>query len=70
MKEPTRQAMMDAARNMGDVSIGLLLPGITLTTKADGDIYPIESLQLFQFDGETYQPVGDVVSYEGKTPKI
>ena len=70
MQQPSRPAMMDAARNMSDVSIGLLLPGITLTTEPDGDIYPIESLQLFQFDGETYLPIGDVVSYEGKTPKI
>ena len=58
MKAPTRQAMIDAARNMSNVELGLLLPGITLTTNGDGDIYPIESLQLFQFDGERYQPVG------------
>jgi branched-chain amino acid transport system substrate-binding protein len=70
MKAPSRQAMMDAARNMKQVEIGLLLPGITLTTDGQADIYSIESLQLFQFDGERYQPVGDVVSYEGKTPKI
>lgn len=70
MKQPTRQAMMEAANNMNKVSIGMLLPGITLTTKRDaGDIYPIESLQLFRFDGEKYQPLGGLVSFEGKTPK-
>lgn len=69
MKQPTRKAMMDAAHNMNKVSVGLLLPGIALTTKSDSDIYPIESLQLFRFDGEKYQALGGVVSFEGKTPK-
>lgn len=69
MKQPSRPAMMEAARNLNKVSIGLLLPGITLTTKGDSDIYPIESLQLFRFDGEKYQPLGGLVSFEGKTPK-
>lgn len=70
MKQPTRRAMMDAAHNMNKVSIGLLLPGITLTTNgATGDIYPIESLQLFRFDGEKYQPLGGVVSFEGRTAR-
>lgn len=69
MKAPTREAMMDAARNLDHVQLDLLLPGITLTTKSGKDVYPIESLQLFQFDGAAYQPLGDVVSFEGKTPK-
>jgi branched-chain amino acid transport system substrate-binding protein len=69
MKEPSRGAMMDAARHLSRVELGLLLPGITLTTDGADDIYPIESLQLFQFDGAKYQPVGDVLSYEGETPR-
>lgn len=69
MKAPTREAMMEAARNLDHVQLDLLLPGITLTTKSGKDVYPIESLQLFQFDGAAYQPLGDVVSFEGKTPK-
>ena len=69
MREPTRQAMMNAAHNMNKVEIGLLLPGITLTTKGTADAYPIESLQLMRFDGENYQAVGAVMSFEGRTPK-
>lgn len=69
MKQPTRQAMLDAARNMNKVELGLLLPGITLTTKGDADVYPIETLQLMRFDGENYQPLGGVSSFEGRTPK-
>ena len=42
MKQPTRQAMMDAARNMNAVTASLLLPGITMTTKAGVDGFPIE----------------------------
>ncbi len=70
MKEPTRQAMMDAARNMDGVRASLLLPGIAMTTKAGVDGFPIESMQLFQFKGDNYQPIGPVISYEGRTPRI
>jgi branched-chain amino acid transport system substrate-binding protein len=69
MKAPTREAMMDAARNLDHAQLDLLLPGITLTTKSGEDVYPIESLQLFQFDGAAYQPLGEVISLEGQTPK-
>ncbi len=61
--------MLDAARNLNKVELGLLLPGITLTTKGDADVYPIETLQLMRFDGENYQPLGGVSSFEGRTPK-
>lgn len=69
MKQPTRKTMMDTVRNLNKVSLGLLLPGITLTTQGAADIYPVESLELFRFDGEKYQPLGGVVSFEGRTPK-
>ena len=70
MKAPTREAMMEAARNMNKVELGLLYPGITMTTKAGSDNFPIEAMQLFQFDGEAYRPVGKVIEYEGRTPKL
>jgi branched-chain amino acid transport system substrate-binding protein len=70
MKTPTREAMMDATRNMNKVELGLLYPGITMTTKAGSDNFPIEAMQLFQFDGEAYKPVGKVIDYEGNTPKL
>ncbi|WP_394888580.1 ABC transporter substrate-binding protein [Mesorhizobium sp. AaZ16] len=69
MKAPTREAMMEAARNLDHVQLDLLLPGIALTTKSGEDVYPIESLQLFQFDGAAYQPLGEAISFEGQTPK-
>jgi len=70
MKTPTREAMMEAARNMNKVELGLLYPGITMTTKAGSDNFPIEAMQLFQFDGEAYKPVGKLIDYEGNTPKL
>ena len=69
MRQPTRQAMLDTARNLDKVELGMLLPGITLSTRAGADPYPIESLQLMRFDGETYQPLGKLVSFESRTPK-
>ncbi len=68
MKEPTRQAFMDAARNMDHQKEPLLLNGITLSTNGVEDGYPIESVQISQFDGVKFVPVGDVINYEGKTP--
>jgi hypothetical protein len=68
MKEPTRQAFMDAARSMDHQKEPLLLEGITLTTKGTEDGYPIESVQISRFDGAKWVPVGDVINNEGKTP--
>jgi len=48
MKTPTREAMMEAARNMNKVELGLLYPGITMTTKAGADNFPIEAMHQFQ----------------------
>ena len=69
MKEPTRDAMLAAARSMKNVELGLLYPGIKMNT-GPGDQFPIEAMQLFQFNGEAYEPVGKVIDYEGKTPKL
>jgi hypothetical protein len=55
---------------MTKVELGLLYPGITMTTKAGSDNFPIEAMQLFQFDGEAYKPVGKLIEYEGRTPKL
>lgn len=66
--EPTRDAFMKAARSMKNVKLPLMLDGITLNTNGIADGYPIESLQIGQFDGQKFVPVGGVIDYEGKTP--
>lgn len=68
-KQPTRKAFMEAMRNMNQVKVPLLLDGVTLTTKGAQDGYPIESVQMGQFDGEKFVPIGSVINYEGKTPQ-
>jgi hypothetical protein len=68
MKQPTRQAFMDAARSMSNQKIPLMLNGITLNTNGAQDGYPIESIQISQYDGVRFVPVGGILNYEGKTP--
>src|SRR5215210_2811178 len=59
MKEPTRDALMDAVRNM-DEEQGTLLPGNKVQTSPD-DGYPLEAMQIIKFDGENWQLQGDLI---------
>jgi branched-chain amino acid transport system substrate-binding protein len=59
-----RDTIMDAARSL-DLEAPLLLPGIKIKT-GDGDGYPIESVQLARFNGDSWDLVGDVYSNEGR----
>ena len=59
--------VIEAVGNLDNVEIPVLSPGIVLATGED-DGFPIESMQLVQFDGAQYQEVGEVISYEGETP--
>jgi hypothetical protein len=38
-----------------------------MTTKAGSDIFPVEALQLYQFDGQKYAPLAGILDFEGKT---
>lgn len=59
MKSPTRQALMDTVRNM-NLNIPLLLPGVSVqTSPTDG--YPIQDMQIMQFDGQHWQLQGNVI---------
>jgi hypothetical protein len=59
---------MESARTMKGVKAPLLLEGITLNTNGSADGYPIESVQMGQYDGVKYVSKGPVINYEGKTP--
>jgi branched-chain amino acid transport system substrate-binding protein len=59
MKQPTRAALMDTIRNM-NLQIPLLLPGISVRT-SPSDGYPIQDMQVMQFDGEHWQLLGNVI---------
>ncbi|MFH0520042.1 ABC transporter substrate-binding protein [Streptomyces sp. M41] len=60
MECPTREGLRDAVRNLKDVEVGMLLPGVTLSTGPD-DAFPIETMQLMRFKGERWQLFGDPV---------
>jgi branched-chain amino acid transport system substrate-binding protein len=59
MEEPTRQALIDSARNL-DVEIPTLLPEIEVKTGSD-DGYPIEAMQIQRFEGENWQLLDEVI---------
>lgn len=67
LKEPTREELMEVVHNMNGWKNPLLQDGITMTTKEGPDVYPVEALQLYQFDGQKYEPLGGILDFEGKT---
>lgn len=66
MESPTRQALMDSIRSL-DFEPPLALPGVKVATGED-DPFPIEAMQLVQFNNGEWEPAGDLVDYEGETP--
>lgn len=66
-EQPTRESFMEAVRSL-ETELPLLIPGIKLEM-GDGDDFPLESMQISVFKGDSYQLEGDVItSFEGKTP--
>jgi branched-chain amino acid transport system substrate-binding protein len=47
-------------RNLNDIPVDLLLPGVTLKTGA-GDAFPIEALQIQRLTGDRWSLVGDII---------
>jgi branched-chain amino acid transport system substrate-binding protein len=60
MKEPTREALMESIRSM-DTEIPMLLPGIKVQMDGESDGFPIEAMQIMEFDGTNWQLQGDVI---------
>jgi branched-chain amino acid transport system substrate-binding protein len=60
MKEPTREALMEAVRTM-DVEIPMLLPGVRVTMDGESDTYPISDMQIMKFNGENWELQGEVI---------
>ncbi|PZG19018.1 ABC transporter substrate-binding protein [Nonomuraea aridisoli] len=57
---PTREGLRDSVRNLDNVEVPMLLPGITMKTGPD-DGFPIESMQLMEFKGERWELIGEVI---------
>lgn len=59
----TRESVRDAARNLKDVQLSMLLPGITLNTSAT-DHAPIKCLKLAEFHGESWAVQDELICSE------
>jgi branched-chain amino acid transport system substrate-binding protein len=60
----TRQNVMKQAASIHDLTIPMMLPGITVSTRAD-DYQPVKQMQLQRFDGTTWKLFGEVISGAG-----
>ena len=58
---------MKQAASLKGVDLPLLLPGIKVNTSAT-DFYPIQSVRLARFKGETWELFGDILSNEAAEP--
>jgi branched-chain amino acid transport system substrate-binding protein len=56
----SRENVMRQATRLADYQQPVLLPGVTIST-APSDFQPIKQMRLIQFDGRTWQSIGDVV---------
>src|SRR6202048_5131360 len=64
----TRENVMKQAANLKNFSSDVMLPGIKINTGPD-DFFPIEQMQLMQFNGESWQLFGDIITGEvGHSP--
>ncbi|MGB3865061.1 MAG: ABC transporter substrate-binding protein [Xanthobacteraceae bacterium] len=59
--ELTRENLLKQATNLTDLSVPLLLPGITLTTTPTR-YTPFRQMQIARFDGTTWVPEGPLIS--------
>jgi len=56
----SRENVMKQAAALNDYQASVVLPGIKINT-GPWDFRPIKHLRLIQFDGRTWQPIGDVL---------
>ena len=59
----TRANVMKQAASLKDFSPDTLLPGVTINTSAT-DFAPIERLRMQRFNGEKWEPFGEIISGE------
>ncbi len=60
----TRENVMRQAANFQKFRLPMLIPGITINTSPT-DYYPIQSVKLARFKGDTWDLFGDIMSAEG-----
>lgn len=57
----SRENVMAQAANIEGLQLGMLLPGIEVNTSRN-DYFPIEAMQVSRFNGQSWEPVGPVIS--------
>jgi branched-chain amino acid transport system substrate-binding protein len=63
----SRENIMRQAASLRNFQISLALPGVVINT-GPKDFKPIEQMRLVQFDGTTWQPIGEVIESAFLTP--
>jgi branched-chain amino acid transport system substrate-binding protein len=65
----SRENVMRQAASLKGYQASVLLPGVTISTGPE-DFRPVKQMRLVQFDGRTWQPIGDVIesafSHDGR----
>jgi branched-chain amino acid transport system substrate-binding protein len=61
----TRENVMKQAANLHNLELPMLLPGIKINTSPT-DYYPLEQMQMQQFNGKDWKPVGPIMSGDMK----
>ena len=56
----SRENIMRQAASLRNYQSPVVLPGIAINT-GPADFHPIKQMRLVQFDGNTWQPIGDVI---------
>ena len=56
----SRENIMRQAASLRNYQSAIALPGIAINT-GPADFRPIEQMRLVQFDGNAWQPIGDVI---------
>ena len=62
----TRANIMKQAANIKDLQLPMVIPGIKVNTSPT-DFYPIQSVQMHRFKGESFEPFGEVISGEAQS---
>jgi branched-chain amino acid transport system substrate-binding protein len=60
MKNPNREDFKEAMRSL-NMNLPILLPGVNVKTAGNSDGYPIEAMQIQEFNGDRWVRQGEVV---------
>lgn len=63
----SRENIMRQAASLRNFQSAMVLPGIAINT-GPADFHPIEQMRLVQFDGNAWQPIGDVIESAFASP--